>query len=269
MTTSSSPTHSRASSTSLRERRSASLSLDLTDLPALIKPSPPSNTLLVTNLQEPSIFHPENLQTLRELISQTSPIHTWAPLKSFRRIVVSFHSIDDAVALRQKLDGETILGDRIRVYFGEDTPLNPTDQHLQAPQSDKLFFISPPPSPPHGWEMKNEEPPNKEVHADDLAHALSKLHARPAPQQDQLPSPTEDARVGLSRQASGMEGTSGRNRSGSIIVYHPEDHGDSPALPAIAVEDTTLTPDDLSPMEGVETSFPRTSRPPVELMADS
>lgn len=173
------------------------------------------------------------------------------------------------MALRQKLDGETILGERVRVYFGENTPLNPTDQHLQAPQSDKLFFISPPPSPPHGWEMRNEEPPNKEVHAEDLATALSKLHARPGPQQDQLPSPTDDAQAVAPKPTAGTSGPVGRQRSGSVIVYHPGDHGHSPDLPAIAVEDTTASPTDLTPMEGVETQFSRTSRPPVELMADS
>jgi len=240
-------------------RRTPSLTLDLTDLPPLIQPSPPSNTLLITNLQDPSIFHPQNLQTLRELIDTSSQVHTWAPLKSFRRIVVTFYNVDDAVALRQKLDGEVILGERIRVYFGENTPLNPTDQYLQAPQSDKLFFISPPPSPPHGWQMRNEEPPNKDVHAEDLATALSKLHARP--QDDQLPSPIDEFKH---RSCA----VNGRQRSGSTIVYHPEDHGDSPDLPAIAVEDTTGSPVDMSPMDGVESQFSRTSRPPVELMAD-
>ena len=49
-------------------------------------------------------------------------------------------------------------------------------------------------------------------------------------------------------------------------MYHPEDHGHSPQLPAISVEDTTESPGDLSPMEGVERKFAHTSRPPVELM---
>jgi len=247
-----------ASSNGSKGRRTPSLTLDLSDLPPLIQPSPPSNTLLITNLQEPSIFHPQNLQTLRQLIESTSSVHTWAPLPSFRRIVVTFYNVDDSVALRQKLDGEVILGERVRVYFGENTPLNPTDQHLQAPKSDKLFFISPPPSPPHGWMMRNEEPPNKEVHAEDLATALSKLHARP--QAHQLPSPVDEMK---------QRSSEGRQRSGSTIVYHPEDYGDSPDLPAIAVEDTTGSPVDVSPMDGVESQFQRTSRPPVELMADS
>jgi hypothetical protein len=110
--------------------------------------------------------------------------------------------------------------------------------------------------------MRNEEPPNKEVHPEDLAVALANLHAK-----NQAPiTPDTDYGVG-----EGFTGS--RQRSGSTtIVYHPEDHGDSLALPAISVEDTTEdiveSPVDASPMEGVQRTVPilHTSRPPVELM---
>jgi hypothetical protein len=143
------------------------------------------------------------------------------------------------------------MGYRVRVYFGMNTPLNPSDQHLALPKSDRLFFISPPPSPPMGWELKEEDAPNKIVHPEDLAAALARLHAHPH----------DDV---LTRS--------------STIVYHPEDHGDSPHLPAIAVEDTTVTPGILTPtdaMEGVEGPIQSqksqgkttsTARPPVEFM---
>ncbi|KAF4304411.1 Calcipressin [Botryosphaeria dothidea] len=262
-----SPPRSRASSTGSsfscsRGRRSPNLSIDLSDLPPLITPSPPSNTLLITNLQDASIFHPANLVTLRDLINSHANVHTWAPLRSFRRIVVSFFDTPSAMTIKQKLDGETIMGDRVRVYFGTHTPLNPTDQHLPLPKSDKLFFISPPPSPPHGWEVRNEDPPNKEVHAEDLAAALAKLHARP----DALPQSPVDSDMDGKSPISPVDVR--RQRSGSAtIVYHPDDHGDSPDLPAIAVEDTTASPGEMTPMEDVQRPLlAHTSRPPVELM---
>ncbi|KAF2277609.1 Calcipressin [Westerdykella ornata] len=250
-------------------RAKSPLSLDLTDLPPLVEPSPPSNTLIITNLLEPEIFHPANLVQIRELINQYARIHTWAPLKSFRRIVTSFFDVDSAILIRQKLDGETLMGSRIRVYFGLNTPLNPSDQHLPLPKSDKLFFISPPPSPPMGWEMQNEEAPNKIVHAEDLASALAKLHAHHIDDPDHAmdgdlpPSPITQ-----------------RRRTGSAtVVYDPVDHGGSPDLPAIAVEDTTDSPAPLTPnvdaMEGIEGPIAQqraqgktlaTARPPVELM---
>jgi len=118
-----------------------------------------------------------------------------------------------------------------------------------------------------GWEMHNEDPPNQIVHAEDLAAALARLHADH--HEDFLP--VDD----INSQFS----TVGRRRTGSsTIVYHPDDHGDSPDLPAIAVEDTTASPVIMTPtdeMEGVEGpiaqqkaqgKFVSTSRPPVELM---
>lgn len=147
---------------------------------------------------------------------------------------------------------------RVRVYFGTHTDISPTTQHLQAPKPDKLFFISPPPSPPHGWEIRNEEPPNKEVHAEDLAVALARLHAR-----KDVPATSD-----MSEEDKGGEVAGGRKRSGSMIVYHPDYNGDSPHLPAISVEDTTDSrPPDGSPVEGGPGApIVHTMRPPVELM---
>jgi hypothetical protein len=236
--------------------------IDLSTIPPLITPSPPSNTLLITNLQDPAIFHPEHLQTIRELINDSATLHAFSPLKSFRRIIVSFYNTEDAVRIRQTLDGENIMGDRVRVYFGEPTPVNPIDQHLAAPKSQKLFFISPPPSPPHGWMMRNEEPPNKEVHADDLAAALAKIHAKPGPRGDVL----EETEKEIGTKEREGKRVQNRTRSGSsTVVYHPEDHGDSPNLPAVMVED--LTERDVDELGNGEVKImAHTARPPVELM---
>jgi hypothetical protein len=73
-----------------------------------------------------------------------------------------------------------------------------------------------------------------------------------------------------------MAGSQQRSRS-STIIYHPEDHGDSPNLPAVMVEDMTLSVEDVdmdmemdTDMSPIEMSLkkmpPKTSRPPVELM---
>jgi hypothetical protein len=235
-------------------RQSPNLSIDLSDLPPLVTPSPPSNTLLITNLQDVAIFQAANLDSIQRAINEQAAIHTFSPLKSFRRVIVSFYTTEDAINVRKVLDGENVLGNRVRVYFGQDTKVNPEDQHLHLPKSDKLFFISPPPSPPMGWEMRDEGPPNKEVHAEDLAEALSKLHARPGPN-DAINDMLE-AGASASRPRSGT----------GTLLFDPQGHGHSPDLPAISVEDTTESPGDMSPMEGVEKKFPHTSRPPVELM---
>jgi len=101
--------------------------------------------------------------------------------------------------------------------------------------------------------MKLEDAPNKLVHAEDLAEALAKLHHRP--QTDLPASPISD---GGERE--------GRQRSGSsTTIYDPNDHGCSPNLPAISVEDLTCE-NEISPIESEKPIFAHTSRPPVELM---
>jgi hypothetical protein len=231
------------------------LSLELSTIPPLTQPTPPSNTLLITNLQDLEIFRPDNLQTIKDLINKSAPIHSWAPLKSFRRIIVSFFDEASAIRIRQILDGEAVMGERVRVYFGQPTSIETKDEHLPLPDAGKLFFISPPPSPPRGWEMKLEGAPNKQVHAEDLAEALAKLHHKP--RTDLPASPMSDGEI---------EGRGHRSGS-STTIYRPEDHGDSPMLPAIAVEDFTDEPQSISPIE-CETKpiMAHTVRPPVELM---
>lgn len=141
--------------------------------------------------------------------------------------------------------------------------------------------------------MRNEEPPNKEVHAGDLAEALAKLHARPSLEGEPATpvSPTTiDGNVdgaGSVGRTNGGCGFEGRGRSGSstVTIYNPEDHGDSPNLPAVMVEDTTAAAEgldgdeeeemELSPIdgdgnvEGGRRIIAHTSRPPVELMDQS
>lgn len=149
------------------------------------------------------------------------------------------------------------MGERCRVYFGKHTPLDMTqDKHLALPDAGKLFFISPPPSPPCGWEMRLEDAPNKQVHADDLAGALAKLHHR---------APVE-------MPISPIEGASAttRSRSSTLIFQPGEPTGGSPALPCIAVDDMTDSPIGMSvsPIGTEKPILAHTARPPMELMEE-
>lgn len=154
------------------------------------------------------------------------------------------------------------MGQRIRVYFGAETRIQgEEDQHLKAPSTGKLFFISPPPSPPQGWESREEEPPNRETHADDLAAALGRLASVP---EDTLMMDDGAAETGGFEYVPAVPAKSRSRADSRTIVYHPVEQGHSPLLPAIAVEDTSC---EGSPVE--ETFAPvlaHTARPPVELM---
>ncbi len=262
-----SPTRSSTGS-STRSRKST-LSLDLTNLPALSKPTPPCNTLIFTNLQSRDIFAADNLQSIRDLISAKAAIHAFSPLKSLNRIIVSFYSDADAIAVRQDWDGEAIMGERCRVYFGQPTPLTTQqDLHLALPDAGKLFFISPPPSPPHGWEQKMEDAPNKMVHADDLADALAKLRHHNAAD--------VNADVMMTSPISPVETGSGsgphRSRSSTLVFQPNPERGSSPNLPCVIIHDMTDEPDEMSPIGFSAAAKPimaHTARPPVELMLDA
>lgn len=68
----------------------------------------------------------------------------------------------------------------LRVFRGDPTPIDaptsgPDGAFLCPPEPTKNFLISPPGSPPVGWEPVPEEPPNATPLADDLIAALRQL----------------------------------------------------------------------------------------------
>lgn len=204
-------------------------------------------------MNNPVVFQTENLRDIKETINQAAAIHSWAPLKSFHRIVVSFFSVEDASNIRHLLDGKDIMGTPVKIYFGQHTPFQPKDEYLNLPDAGKLFFISPPPSPPHGWQVKLEDAPNKQVMAIDLAEALAKLR-------------TQSSRSRFPESPNSEFGESGiRTRSCSTTkLYIPEEHGNGPHLPAINVEDMTGEGPELSPIDGARPIFAHTSLPPLK-----
>ncbi|KAH6621406.1 Calcipressin-domain-containing protein [Chaetomium sp. MPI-SDFR-AT-0129] len=263
------PLPSRSSTGSSTRSRKSTLTLDLTNLPPLIKPTPPCNTLIFTNLQSRDVFAPDNLQQIRDLIEQKARIHAFSPLKSLSRIIVSFYSDADAIAVRQIWDGEAIMGDRCRVYFGQPTPLTTRPHTLALPDAGKLFFISPPPSPPHGWEQKMEDAPNTMVHAEDLADALAKLrhHDNPNGGVDVTMAGTGASPVSPVESSRGK----GRSRSSTLVFQPNPELGASPDLPCVIIHDMTDEPDEMSPIADAAPKMlvTHTARPPVELMLDA
>jgi hypothetical protein len=269
-----------------KESRSP-LSMDLSDVPPLSSPAPPSNTLLITRLEDPKIFHPASLATIRQHINSIAPLNSFSPLKSMARLIVSFYDEQSAINVRREIDGTAFSATAVaKCYFGESTPIGDEKKYLERPDAGRLFFISPPPSPPVGWEMKMEDPPNKEVHADDLAAKLAKLTGKlesnpmdtsitsddrslqfTADEMGQLKGVSQKHKRALSAVLEDLnEGGSPpkmRSRS-STLIYDPKVHGDSPGLPAVMLE--TEDDSDVELDSKVKPPMAHTSRPPVELM---
>ncbi|KIW94845.1 uncharacterized protein Z519_04823 [Cladophialophora bantiana CBS 173.52] len=294
---SSSPPTSTASSPrpSLSAKRSRSpLSLDLSSLPPLSQPAPPSNTLLITRLEDPKIFHPASLATIRQHITEIAPLNSFSPLKSMHRIICSFYDVDAAIAVRQVFDGSAVMGDTVaKCYFGEPTPIGDEKKYLDRPDAGRLFFISPPPSPPVGWEMRQEDPPNKHVHAEDLATKLEKLSGKltssspPTTNADDSASEDEAkmqytaeglqrlkasrarafSKVSAENSPTTADASPKKHRSrSSTLIYDPKAHGDSPALPAVMLEAEDDSDVELEPEGPTKKILASTARPPVELM---
>ena len=142
--------------------------------------------------------------------------------------------------------------------------------------------------------MRHEDPPNKEVHAEDLAEKLAKLRGKMGPAVDE----TEDhashgeatytreqiqelktvkptiaiPELGSSAEPKSATSSTGHTRSrSSTVIYDPETHGDSPMLPAVKVEDYTMEDGDGEVKLDTEARkiIAHTSRPPLELLAES
>jgi len=148
-----------------------------------------TNTLIITQLPR-EFFEPSILQALRHHFESYGDIHAWAPLKSFARIILVYYDVDDAEHAKQTCDRlvvgatEYSPGLMLRVYRADPTPIrtgshigkNGMDEHyLCPPVQERNFLISPPGSPPVGWEQIQEDPPNATPLADDLIAALRKL----------------------------------------------------------------------------------------------
>lgn len=65
----------------------------------------------------------------------------------------------------------------LKVYRADRTEIerDPAEHYLRPPELEKNFLISPPGSPPIGWEQVREDPPNVTPLAEDLINALRKL----------------------------------------------------------------------------------------------
>lgn len=97
-------------------------------------------------------------------LEHASSITYWAPLKSFKRIIAIFDTNEHAIIARQAVEAQTDHQAKYRAYFTSD--LLPDDSKsgaLELPDAGKLWLISPPASPPVGWESIREEHPNKET----------------------------------------------------------------------------------------------------------
>ncbi|KZO92399.1 Calcipressin [Calocera viscosa TUFC12733] len=155
----------------------------------------PTNTLIIPNLP-PAFFLPSVLEALKQHFASYGELYAWTPLKGFKRILVVYYDVEDAEAARESdnlvigherdltrsdvehvhdVENDSFPAFTLRVYRGDPTPLNRQTSTLHPPEIEHNYLISPPGSPPVGWEQVREEPPNQDTLAHDLVRALEQL----------------------------------------------------------------------------------------------
>ncbi|KAJ1735345.1 hypothetical protein LPJ61_000593 [Coemansia biformis] len=94
-------------------------------------------------------------------LAACGPLQHFARLRSFGRCLAVFsHTPDAQTALSTLHSTQLRGGNRVRLYFAAHTLLAQPHQHLDVPQHEKLWLISPPGSPPVNWRQARESPPN-------------------------------------------------------------------------------------------------------------
>lgn len=129
------------------------------------------SSLIVTNIHA-DVFVDDQLKgDMEELFRFFSPAATFQWLKSFRRLRVLFDSGVAAANARIQLHQYPFGKSVITCYFAQPvTPVTP--RFLKPPAPFRQFLISPPASPPAGWEPRAEGEP---LVNHDLLAALANL----------------------------------------------------------------------------------------------
>jgi len=133
----------------------------------------PTKTLIVTNVDS-EVFLDELIKSEFEAeflaFDKTAAFYY---IRTFRRVRIDFSSSSKAAAARTELDMKVFGVNPIHCYFIKVYgPSQPEEAFLQPPPLEKQFLISPPCSPPVGWEQPREGQPVVDY---DLLAAIAEL----------------------------------------------------------------------------------------------
>ncbi|XP_055333149.1 calcipressin-1-like [Paramacrobiotus metropolitanus] len=133
----------------------------------------PTSQLLVAHM-DPAIFCDRDLMDLFENeIRKYDPEAKIYYFKNFCRARIDMDSVATACVAKQELHDRHFGSRTLKCYYFRDLLLGRRNSdHLELPPLDKQFLISPPASPPVGWEPVHEGEPIIDY---DLLAALASL----------------------------------------------------------------------------------------------
>ncbi|KAJ8253212.1 hypothetical protein GJAV_G00210340 [Gymnothorax javanicus] len=130
-----------------------------------------SQNCLIATLADLEVFNSSESQASFEALFLSFDAEaSFQYFRSFRRVRVSFSSTLIAAEARASLHKSLFRGKEMRVHFAQSVHIG--SARLEPPKPEKQFLISPPASPPVGWEQALDATP---VINYDLLCAISKL----------------------------------------------------------------------------------------------
>lgn len=133
-----------------------STSLDNSD--QLVNDSLPRN-IIVTSLHNDLFTTSEIRKEFERLFLSIDDECSFCYISIFKRCSLTFSSPIYAILARIKLNGTPFMGEDLKMFLKNPIRAKNTRSNLEPPENDKCFLISPPASPPVGWEQVLEEPP--------------------------------------------------------------------------------------------------------------
>lgn len=119
------------------------------------------NSIIVTNVPSEVFSDGDQKANFSSLFTQIEPDAHFDFLRSFRRVRVIFHSAKSATAAKLLTQHLSFNGATMKAFFARRITLEEPaeDNLLKLPPLEKQFMISPPASPPVGWEQSAEMAP--------------------------------------------------------------------------------------------------------------
>lgn len=119
------------------------------------------NAIIVTNVPTEVFSDDEQKTNFSSLFTQIEPDAHFDFLRSFRRVRIIFRSPENATAAKLLTQHLSFNGTTLKSFFAQKVRLRDSsdDGLLKLPPLEKQFLISPPASPPVGWEQCHEMAP--------------------------------------------------------------------------------------------------------------